>query len=79
MLLLQQILDVNVLTSANIGTDQQLILGKMWMVTPLKKKKPTSIIEEFNIESFTNETTELLYSVRCKNQITQYLKMTPPT
>ncbi|XP_030758928.1 craniofacial development protein 2-like, partial [Sitophilus oryzae] len=66
----QQIIDIRVLSSANIGTDHKLMLGKIRIGAPLSKKRPSIKTEKFNIESLNHESTKQLYSNRCQTLVT---------
>ncbi|XP_030766837.1 uncharacterized protein LOC115890674 [Sitophilus oryzae] len=66
----QQIIDIRVLSSANIGTDHKLVLGKIRIGAPLFKKRPSIKTEKFNIESLNHESTKQLYSNRCQTHVT---------
>lgn len=65
----QQIVDIRVLSSANIGTDHKLVLGKLRLGMCLNKKEPAVKTEKFNIESLNHESTKQLYTNRCKQHI----------
>lgn len=64
-----QVIDVRALTSANIGTDHNLLLCKMIMETPHRTKKPPVFLEKFNIESLTDDSTRNLYENRLTNKL----------
>ncbi|XP_030750157.1 uncharacterized protein LOC115877947 [Sitophilus oryzae] len=66
----QQIIDIRVLSSANIGTDHKLVLGKIRIGAPLSKKRPSIKTEKFNIECLNHESTKQLYSNRCQTHVT---------
>lgn len=57
-----QILDIRSLTSANIGTDHLLVLGKLRMTAQSKKTLKTVPTEHINIESLLTESTRILYN-----------------
>ncbi|KAK4878852.1 hypothetical protein RN001_011358 [Aquatica leii] len=66
----EQITDVRALTSANIGSDRNLILGKVTMMKPPPKKhSQLANQEKFNIESFRNQSTIDLYQRRLKQNL----------
>ena len=65
-----QVLDVRALTSANLGTDHNLVLCKMLLERPQRNRKAPMFIEKYNIESLATESTKLLY----ENRITSKLK-----
>jgi len=49
-----QIIDVRSLTSANIGSDHQLVIAKLRLTTQLKKKAQTFYVDKLNIESIND-------------------------
>ncbi|XP_030767311.1 craniofacial development protein 2-like [Sitophilus oryzae] len=65
----QQIIDIRVLSSANIGTDHKLVLGKIRIGAPLSKEYEIKQ-KKFNIESLNHESTKQLYSNRCQTHVT---------
>ncbi|XP_030750802.1 uncharacterized protein LOC115878433 [Sitophilus oryzae] len=66
----QQIIDIRVLSSPNIGTDHKLVLGKIRIGAPLSKKRPSIKTDKFNIESLKHESTKQLYSNRGQTHVT---------
>ncbi|KAK9886005.1 hypothetical protein WA026_014791 [Henosepilachna vigintioctopunctata] len=64
-----QILEVRVLTSANLGTDHKLVLCKMLMEQPRKVIKKPIYIRKFNIESLSTESTRQLYELRLSSRL----------
>lgn len=65
----KQVLDVRSLTSANVGSDHPLVLGKLRMITTPERRAPVVETEKFNIESLINESTQKLYETRLKQHI----------
>lgn len=64
-----RVIDVRVLSSANIGTDHNLLLMKITMGVELQSnnvKEAIPAFEKFNIESFNNQSTKDLYQRRLK-------------
>ncbi|XP_044749780.1 uncharacterized protein LOC123310377 [Coccinella septempunctata] len=66
-----QILDVRVLTSANVGTQHGLVLCKYRTAHIAKKKKVANYITKFNVESLKDESTRYLYQCRLCEKINQ--------
>lgn len=65
----RNILDVRVLSSANVGTDHNLVMMKI-RECPVRKRNEIAVkVEKFNIESFTDESTQQLYKNRLKYKI----------
>lgn len=64
-----QVLDVRALTSANLGTDHNLILSKLRMKQPRKVKKLPHYSERYNIESFIHESCQELYKTRLHEKL----------
>ncbi|XP_057657912.1 craniofacial development protein 2-like [Diorhabda carinulata] len=64
-----QVVDVRALTSANLGTDHNLVLGKILLKCPQQKRKHPQFIEKYNLESLTTESTKLLYKSRVTNKL----------
>lgn len=63
-----QILDVRVLSSANVGSDHGLVLTKIrWNITPIKRQP--FYTEKFNVESLTNDSTRTLHQTRLKQKL----------
>jgi len=58
-----KILDVRVLTSANTGTDHNLVLTKMRCAMQISKGKKCEKIEKLNMESLEDPTTQYLYQL----------------
>lgn len=65
----EQVLDVRALTSANLGTDHNLILCKVHMERPNKFKKKPLYVEKHNIESLSTESTQELYKNRLSEKL----------
>lgn len=69
---LSMIFDVRVLTSANIGTDHNLVLCKIMVGRPTKLKKEAEYMEKYNIESLETDTnTRILYEERLTNKLSK--------
>ncbi|XP_057671223.1 uncharacterized protein LOC130902950 [Diorhabda carinulata] len=66
-----QILDVRVLTSANIGTQHGLVLCKYHVSHIIKKRKTPNYVSKFNIESLKDESIKYLYQNRLREKIVQ--------
>lgn len=64
-----QILDVRTLTSANIGSDHGLVLGKLGMTVQRRKKPPKITTEKFNIELIHQDSIRDLYKRRLSQKI----------
>lgn len=65
-----QVLDVRSITSANIGSDHNLVLCKLRMNMQRKRQDKNNIIKtKFNIESLTNTSTKNLYQTRLQRKI----------
>lgn len=57
------------LTSANIRTDHNLVLGKIRLTIQLKKTPKPEYVDKFNIESLDSDSTKDLYSRRLSQKI----------
>ena len=64
-----KILDVRVLTSANTGTNHNLVMAKIRYSSITLKQKQTKTTEKLNVESFANETTKYLFQQRLTQKI----------
>ncbi|XP_055378928.1 craniofacial development protein 2-like [Condylostylus longicornis] len=64
-----QILDVRSLSSANIGSDHQLVLAKIRLNVQSKKRPPPVYVEKLNIESLKTESVKNLYKNRLAEKI----------
>lgn len=65
-----QILDVRSITSANIGTDHNLVLCKLRMNIQRKRQEKNKCTRnKFNIESLSNTSTKNLYQTRIDEKI----------
>lgn len=62
----KQVLDIRSLTSANVGSDHLLVLGKLRMTAAPEKRALEVEEEKFNIESLINESTQKWYETRLK-------------
>lgn len=68
----RNILDVRTLSSANIGSDHGLVLGKINITIKPTKIKNVITEERLNIESLENEGTKLLYHNRLKEKLNMH-------
>jgi hypothetical protein len=64
-----QVKDVRALTSANIGSDHNLILCKIKLDKPPKLNRAGKSIEKYNIESFDSESNQMFYRQRLTEKI----------
>lgn len=74
----KRILDVRVLTTANAGTNHNLVMAKIiFRVDHTKKQKPIKV-SKLNIESLTTPSTKQLYQQRLNSKISRiaFWKMT---
>ncbi|KAH1028339.1 hypothetical protein HUJ05_001700 [Dendroctonus ponderosae] len=64
-----QVLDVRGLTSANIGTDHNLILCNILLERAQTARKTPQYIEKYNTESLASESTRTLFESRLTNKL----------
>ncbi|XP_050455237.1 craniofacial development protein 2-like [Cataglyphis hispanica] len=64
-----QVVDVRSLSSADVGSDHRLVLGKIRLTTQLKRRLPPVMIKKLNIESIQDDTIKALYEWRLRQKI----------
>ncbi|XP_050516391.1 uncharacterized protein LOC126891253 [Diabrotica virgifera virgifera] len=65
----RDIIDVRTLSSANVGSDHGLVLGKINIEFNTQRKRNTKVEEKLNIESLEDQGTQNLY----RNRLTEKL------